>query len=157
MLSSIFSNGNARFNRGIAHVLSRIDYDALQRGVYNASKNPDKTHTIVLFEYVNSCVYERIAEKERIPETTQYIHEFLSQPEVDIALKSLFTGKSNIKLYTRRKQDGAGVFTKYRQLIIRILPEMPSPILPTYSNYLDDDSDYEDMPPLERIPKNYSR
>lgn len=157
MLQTIFSSGNARFNRSLAHVLSRIDYDAVQRGIYNASKNPDKTHTVVLFEYVNSCIYERIAEKERIPETTQYIHEFLSEPQADIALKSLLTGTSNIKLYTRRKQDGAGVFTKYRQLILRILPSMPSPILPSYTTYLDDDSDYEDMPPLESVRKNSSR
>ena len=130
----------------MAHVLSRIDYKKLNKGLRYAEQNADEHHVIVLFEYVNSGIYDTIAEIERIPGTTLAIHEFLNMPEVRNALDSLLATAPNHKIYTRRKMihhlEGQDGFTKYRQFVLYIGPELPSLIEP-YS-YAPDEPVAED-------------
>jgi len=149
MITSIFKNSSWQNNSGIAHVLSRIDFKKFNNALSVATWHQDHPHTIVLFEYIHSGIYDEIAEMERIPGTTQFIHDFLKDPEVENVLKSLFADKPNMLLFSRRKIDntksGSESLTKYRQYVLKICPEMPSPIL----NPEDDDEDYADMPALE--------
>ena len=133
MITSILSN-NPSIANGMAHVLSRIDYKKLNNGLRYAEKNADSHHLIVLFEYVNSGIYDTIAEIERIPGTTCAIHEFLQNPDVLLALRSLLGTLPRYNIYTRRKMDrnekGELDFTKHRQLVLYVGPELPSLIQP---------------------------
>ena len=127
MISSMLSNNTVNVAYGMTHILSRIDYDKLRMGLSRATRTSD-SFNIVLFEYVHSSVYDTIAEMERIPGTTQFIHNFLEKDEVKNILKMLFVSQPNMKLYTRRKMDNEEL-TKYRQVILNISPGMPSPII----------------------------
>lgn len=127
MISSMLSNNTVNVAYGMSHILSRIDYDKLRGGLSRASRSSEPL-SIVLFEYVHSTVYDTIAEMERIPGTTQFIHNFLEKDEVKNILKALFVSQANMKVYTRRKTDGEEL-TKYRQVILRVLPGPPSPII----------------------------
>lgn len=129
MLTSILSNSSPQNSSGLAHILSRVDYNKLNTSLALASVRRNSVHTIVLFEYVHSGVYDTIAEMERIPGTTRFIHDFLKDNEVENALKGIFATKPNMKIYSRRKVD-AGSLTKHRQYVLKIWPEFPpSPIL----------------------------
>ena len=141
MITSILSN-NASIANGMAHILSRINYKKLNHGLRYAEQNADSYHVIVLFEYVNSGIYDTIAEIERIPGTTLAIHEFLTMPEVRNALDSLLANAPNMKIYTRRKMnydaEGDASFTKYRQFVLYVGPDLPSLI--EADPYTPDDS-----------------
>jgi hypothetical protein len=142
MITTILSNSSAQNSNAIVHILSRIDYKALNTGLAIAIWKPNQVHRIVLFEYVHSGIYDTIAEIERLPGTTRLIHDVLKDNEVENALRSLFADKPNMKLYTRRKIDytkeGPEGLTKYRQYVLSISPESPP------STILSPEEDYED-------------
>lgn len=133
MIPSVLSC-NANNSRGMAHILSAIDYKKLSRQLRYAAAHADDNHTIILLEYVHSGIYDTIAEIERIPGTTQPINDFLLKPEVENALKSLFVSADNMRIYTRRKYvykaDGSYDLAKQRQLILYISADLPSLIPP---------------------------
>ncbi len=130
MLSSILSNSNPDVNRELSHILSRIDYNNLSSRLMMANWRPNRAHRIILFEYVHSPVHDVIAQMERIPGTTRLIHDSLMSPCVKSALHSLLVSSLTMSIYTRRKIDPGNTITKYRQLILEILPEAPSTIFP---------------------------
>jgi hypothetical protein len=93
-----------------------------------------KTHVVVLMEYVNSTCDATIAEIERIPETTIPIETFLNDLHTKCVLQNLFVSAPHMSIYTRRKIDHSKVgtpetTTKYKQLVLRIPPSAPSPVL----------------------------
>lgn len=132
----------------MAYVLSRVNYKNLYKGLNLAKEFPKETHTIVLFSYIHSSVYDTIAQMERIPETTQFLHTFLARSDVNLNLLKLFAMDRNSKLYTRRHIDhtreGVDSLTKFRELVLQIDPEDDIPTLPSSISEEDDD----EMPPL---------
>jgi hypothetical protein len=130
MLTSTLSNNSSRTNSAIAHVIERVNFKKFSEDLRIASWYRYQTNTIVLFEYVHSGIYDVVAEMERIPDTTWFIHNALYDNEVENALKSLFANKPNMKLFSRRKLDiETRQPTKYREYVLEIRPELPSPIL----------------------------
>ena len=128
MISEIFRQTNTRISTTISHVLTRVNYENLSNGLMETLYHPSEIHTIVLFEYVHSGVYDTIAEMERVPGTPYFLHDMLQVHEMEQAMKTLFATKPNMRLYTRRKTDAQGRMTKYREYVLVVYPEMPSPI-----------------------------
>lgn len=132
MMSSILSNAN--IGSGLAYILSKINYTKLRTQLRFAGTHADEDHTIVLFEYIHSSVYDTIAQFERIPGTVKIIQNFLDRTDVKDALKSIFVSGENMKIYTRRKReyknDGSFDLLKERQLVLHISAELPSLISP---------------------------
>lgn len=128
MISEVFHSSNSRVNVTLSHVLTRVNYENLSTGLMNTLYSPADTHTIVLFEYVHSGLYDTIAEMERVPGTPYFLHDMLQVHEMEQAMKTLFATQPNMRLYTRRKIDAEGRFTKYREYVLIVYPEMPSPI-----------------------------
>lgn len=122
---------SVNFTKNFAQLLSNIDYAKMSRVLRNPVHN--QTHKVVLLEYVNSGCYEIMAEFQRIPGTTITIDDFLNRQDTKDALNTLFANKPNMMIYTRRKikynQDGSTNLTKFKQLVLKITPVVPSPIL----------------------------
>lgn len=146
MLSTILSNDNAEVRRGVAYLLSSINFKELSVCLSKSRRNPELHHKVVLMDYVHSSVRDTIAEIERLPNTTISIHDFLSWPPVRDALEEMFVSSDNISLYTRRRfvhdSNGEWTPTKVRELVLHIRPEVLSPILNP-----EDVSD-DDLPPI---------
>ena len=137
MITSIIHCNDNITASAVKHILTNLKYDNLKRGLDRYSNDPHREHYIVLFEYVHSGVDAPIAEVERIPGTVRPIHDFLLTRQN--ILRSLFASMPEMKLYTRRKTEGAlHLITKYRQLVLYIPAEPPSPV---YFNPEDDDYD----------------
>lgn len=107
-----------------------------------------QTHTVVLMEYVCGKSDDVIVEMERIPGTTVFIDEFLRRTETTEVLKKLFVTGPNMSIYTRRKiaynEDGTTELTKFKQLVLKVQPSAPSPILNPEDHY-DEDVDVLDL------------
>jgi hypothetical protein len=148
MINTILSNSSHQNSSGIAHILSRIDYYRLNTGLAVAKWKPNQVHKIVLFEYVHSGIYDTIAEIERIPGTTRFIHDVLKDNEVENALRSLFADKPNMKLYSRRKIDdtktGSESLTKYREYVLQVSLESPPSTILSPEDYYEDRIDFRD-------------
>ena len=130
MITNSLKLDDVRDNRGLAHILSKVNYVNIQSGLASSKRVPHETN-VVLFEYANSPVGRIIATVERLPDCGTTIDEFLRKPDVWNMLKSLFEGEG-MSLYIRRKVDyDAGVaeegyLTDYRQVILRIPSECPA-------------------------------
>lgn len=132
MLTSVFSNNSSKTNNAVAHILSRIDFTKVSEQVQRGTRGNHSVYTVVLFDYVHSGIYDVVAEMERIPGTTWFIHDALEDIDVKNALSRLFVGDLNAYMYTRRKIDhsarGLEQLTKYRQCVVQV-SLLPSPIL----------------------------
>ena len=128
MISEVFNRSNSRVNVALSHVLQRVNYENLSTGLMNSLYHPADTHNIVLFEYIHSTINDTIAEMERIPGTSYFIHDMLQVHEMEQAMKTLFATKPNMRLYSRRRLDDRGRLTKYMQYTLVVFPEVPSPI-----------------------------
>lgn len=147
MLASILKveNGSRddKFGYYFAKVMSKLNYSKFSHGMEKVYNEQSKTHVIVLMEYVNSTYDTTIAEIERLPGTTMSIDTFLNKPETLSTLRKLFVSDYKMYIYTRRKieyipsegEEHTTRLTKYKQLVLKILPAAPSPIS---SNSQDD-------------------
>ena len=130
MITSTLNNADLTTAKCVTHILSRIDYVRLSRMLARAKENTHRDHTTALLEYTHSTVHDTIAEMERIPGTSVFIHDFLERPDIQRMLQTLFaTCPAMMIVYTRRKLDADGTPTKTRQLVLRISTELLSPIL----------------------------
>lgn len=151
MITSMLQTDSSRsgdFALHFAKLLSKINYSKLSSMITWCELEPSTAHTVVLMDYVCSQSNVTIAEMERLPGTVMFIESFIQRSETMSALKALFVTGPNMLIYTRRKvtynADGSTELTKYKELVLKVLPSAPSPILNPEDAY-DEDVDVLDL------------
>jgi hypothetical protein len=109
----------------IAHILNSMDHKKYKKTIESAITYPHRKYTFVLLEYIHSGTNDRIAQVERLPDTTTYIHDILKDGRVISRLNDLFIVNPNMRIHNRRKIDfskpfGPEQLTKTRQLVLTI-------------------------------------
>lgn len=128
MISTLFNSYDYNTTNAIKHIMNNLKYDNLIRGLQNKDRYPEYERKIVLFEYVHSEVKDNVAEIEMVPNTRMSVHSFIECRNT--LLRTLFASSPNMNIYTRRHIDPlTNVPTKYRQLVLHIPADPPSPIL----------------------------
>ncbi len=159
---------NARYSApeetiGVAYFLEKIPQQKYSNFIHFAIRNPDRSHTFVLFEYVRSSEHDNILTSERIPGTNYSVHDILKMPELVYRINQLLVVGDKMRWYTRRKLDFRNpysIVTNVRQVVVKIDPfAFHSHFNSIFggvkrsreesSEYSDDT--YEDMPPLVPI------
>ena len=106
----------------LAYVLSQINFETFRKDVLQFKKT---TH--VLMEYKHSGVSSILFISSRVPGTVMLVHNIFTEQFLYDLNKILDFDDSMI--YTRRKKDKDGNLTDVRQLVIKLDPNAPPPLI----------------------------
>lgn len=127
MISNLFNSYDRNTTQAIKHIMKNLKYDNLIRGLQNKDRYPQYESKVVLFEYVDSDVKDNVAEVEMVPGSRMSVHTFILTRNT--LLRTLFASSPSMNIYTRRHIDPlTNMPTKYRQLVLYIPADPPSPV-----------------------------
>jgi len=127
MISTSMQDASNITAKCLGYVLQKIDYVALNKGLYLTQKFPHQTHTAILFEYMHSPRDTRVALEERIPGTDQSVHSIVTTLEFMKIINNLFMVDNSV-IYNRRKFiDGQP--SNVRQILLRTEPDDMPPLI----------------------------
>jgi hypothetical protein len=138
----------------VQYVLQKVNYEALNKALYQSRKFPERPRKVVLFEYIHSGIDSHVALEERVPGTGYSVHSIVTTLEFKNIMNNLFMVDDSV-IYNHRK-IADGELSNMRQVVLRFEP-MDLPNLIPVDPYegmpgLIQFDPYVNMPPL--IPIN---